>query len=228
MKTFVVTIDGPAAAGKSTTARGVAAKLDFLYLDTGALYRALAHKALECGVSADDPAAVEGCVRQTRIELSGSPGEPRVFLDGADVTEAIRSPAVSEMASRLAAQAGVRRRLDEIQRRLAQEGPAVAEGRDLGTVVFPQAEVKIYLNADLETRARRRHRELQSRGIGGTLEQVREDLVRRDARDRERSEAPLRPAPDALVVDTSGMDPEAQVEAVLAAVRAHPAWASRG
>jgi cytidylate kinase len=104
----------------------------------------------------------------------------------------------------------------------------VAEGRDLGTVVFPDAEVKIYLNADLETRARRRHRELQSRGIGGTLEQVREDLVRRDARDRERSEAPLRPAPDALVVDTSGMDPEAQVEAVLAAVRAHPAWVTLG
>lgn len=225
MKSFVVTIDGPAAAGKSTTARAVAARLEFLYLDTGALYRALALKVLENGVSIDDRNAVEGCVAETRIELSGSAGEPRVRLDGADVTDAIRAPAVSEMASRLAALPAVRRRLGELQRRLAESGPAVAEGRDLGTVVFPAAEVKIYLDADLETRAGRRHRELQSRGIPATLERVRQDLERRDARDRERSEAPLRPAPDAVVVDTTGMTPETQVEAVLAAVRAHPAWA---
>jgi CMP/dCMP kinase len=224
MKRFVVTIDGPAAAGKSTTARGVAARLCFLYLDTGALYRALALKVLENGVTADDPESVERCVRETRIDLSGSPGEPRVWLDESDVTQGIRAPAVSEMASRLAAQPAVRRRLGELQRRLAQSGPAVAEGRDLGTVVFPEAEVKIYLDADLETRARRRHRELQSRGIPASLEQVQEDLERRDARDRERDEAPLRTPSDAIVVDTTGMDPQAQVEAVLAAVRAHPAF----
>jgi cytidylate kinase len=228
MKPFVVTIDGPAAAGKSTTARGVAARLGFLYLDTGALYRALALKVLENGVTADDPESVESCVRETRIDLSGSPGEPRVWLDDVDVTQGIRAPAVSEMASRLAAQPAVRRRLGELQRRIAQSGPAVAEGRDLGTVVFPKAEVKIYLDADLETRARRRHRELQSRGIPATLEQVREDLERRDARDRERDEAPLRTASDAVVVDTTGMDPQAQVDAVLAAVRAHPAFREPG
>ncbi len=225
MKSFVVTIDGPAAAGKSTTARAVAARLEFLYLDTGALYRALALKVLENGVSLDDLAAVEACVAETAIELSDAPGEPRVWLDGVDVTEAIRAPVVSEMASRLAALAAVRRRLGQLQRRLAESGPAVAEGRDLGTVVFPAAEVKIYLDADLATRAGRRHRELQARGIPATLDQVRQDLERRDARDRERSEAPLKPAADAVVVDTTGMTPPMQVEAVLAAVRAHPAWA---
>lgn len=225
MKSFVVTIDGPAAAGKSTTARAVAASLEFLYLDTGALYRALALKVLETGVSLDELAAVEACVAKTAIELSDSAGEPHVRLDGVDVTEAIRAPVVSEMASRLAALPAVRRRLGELQRRLAESGPSVAEGRDLGTVVFPAAEVKIYLDADLATRAGRRHRELQARGIPATLEQVRQDLERRDARDRERAEAPLRPAADAVVVDTSGMTPPMQVEAVLAAVRAHPAWA---
>lgn len=219
---FVVTIDGPAAAGKSTTARAVAARLGFLYLDTGALYRAVALKVLENGVSPDDAQAVERCVGETTIELAGSPGDTRVLLDGADVTPAIRTPAVSELASRLAAQPAVRRALGAIQRRIAEDGPAVAEGRDLGTVVFPEARVKIYLDADLETRARRRHRELQARAIPATLEQVRGDLERRDARDRERAEAPLRPAADAVVVDTSGMDAEAQIEAVLAAVRAHP------
>lgn len=228
MNRFVVTIDGPAAAGKSTTARGVAQRLGFLYLDTGALYRALALKVIENGVAADDPDAVERCVAETEIELPGSAGEPCVRLDGADVTQAIRAPAVSEMASRLAAQPAVRRRLGELQRRIAESGPAVAEGRDLGTVVFPEAQVKIFLDADLGTRAGRRHRELQSRGIPASLEQVREDLERRDARDRDRDAAPLRTAEGAVVVDTTGMDPQAQIEAVLAAVRAHPAWRESG
>lgn len=221
---FVITIDGPAAAGKSTTARAVAARLGVLYLDTGALYRALALKVMENGVKAEDLGQIDQCLRETEIELSGEPGKPRVWLDGAEVSEALRTPAVSELASRLAALAIVRARLGEIQRGIAERGPLVAEGRDLGTVVFPEAAVKIYLDADLETRARRRHRELQSRGIPATLEQVREDLERRDHRDQGRVEAPLRPAEDAVVVDTTGMTPEAQVEAVLEAVRRHPAF----
>src|SRR5204863_6454050 len=139
-----------------------------------------------------------------------------VWLDGAEVSDAIRTPEVSEMASRLAAQTPVRRRLVEIQRALATRGPLVAEGRDLGTVVFPDAEVKIYLDADLDTRAARRARELQSRGIAVAVADVREDLARRDERDRTRTDSPLQRAADATVIDTTGMSLETQVEAVLA------------
>jgi cytidylate kinase len=222
---FVVTLDGPGAAGKSTTARAVAERLGFLYLDTGALYRALALKVLQQGIPPDDPAAVERCARDTHLEFSGAPGDSHVRLDGTDVSQAIRTPRVSELASRLAAQPGVRRRLVEIQRELGMEGGIVAEGRDLGTVVFPDAEVKLFLQADLDTRARRRHRELQSRRIPATLDEVREELARRDARDESRADSPLKPAPDAVVIDTSGMDVEAQIEAVLQVARRHPRWA---
>jgi cytidylate kinase len=220
---FVVTIDGPAAAGKSTTARAVARRLGFLYVDTGALYRALALKVRREGVPPDDPVEVARCAGTATLDLAGSPEQPHVWLDGADVAAEIRTPEVSELSSRLAAQPAVRRRLVEIQRTLRERGPLVGEGRDLGTVVFPDAEVKIFLDASLETRALRRRRELELRGIELPLEQVREELERRDARDRNRRESPLRPAPGATVVDTSGMDIETQVQEVLRVVRAHPA-----
>jgi cytidylate kinase len=134
----------------------------------------------------------------------------------------IRTPAVSELSSRLAAQSAVRRRLVDIQRRLRERGALVGEGRDLGTVVFPDADVKIYLDADLETRARRRSHELQERGIAASVEQVREDLERRDARDRSRADSPLRAADDATHVDTTGIDIERQIAAVLDVIRSHP------
>lgn len=219
---FVVTIDGPAGAGKSTTARAVAARLGFLYLDTGALYRALALTVMERGISPGDSSAVESCAEQIQIDLSGSPDESHVWVDGLDVSDAIRTPAVSELASRLAAQPAVRRRLVEIQRGLRARGPLVAEGRDLGTVVFPDAEVKIFLDADLETRVERRHRELTGRGIPIERDAVRAELERRDERDRSRAQSPLRPAPDATRIDTTGMDISTQIEAVLDVVRAHP------
>ena len=219
---FVVTIDGPAAAGKSTTARAVAASLGFLYVDTGALYRALALKVRRLGVSAEDVEAVARCARETTLDLSGAPEQAHVWLDGEDVSGEIRTPEVSELSSRLAALPVVRRRLVQIQRALRERGPLVAEGRDLGTVVFPDAEVKIFLEADLDTRAERRCRELQQAGLGVTRERVREELERRDARDRGRADSPLVPAQDAIVVDTSGMDVSRQAKAVLSAVRAHP------
>jgi len=219
---FVVTIDGPAGAGKSTTARGVAERLGFLYLDTGALYRALAWKVLDQGLEIEAEDAILALGEASSFDLSGLPGEPHVWLDGEDVSGMIRTPAVSEMASRLAARPQVRRRLVEIQRRLADRGPVVAEGRDLGTVVFPDAAVKIYLDADIAARTRRRAAELQSRGIAVKDDQVREDLDRRDARDRERKEGPLRQADDARVIDTSAMTVEDQIEAVVRTVRAHP------
>jgi cytidylate kinase len=219
---FVVTIDGPGAAGKSTTARAVAARLGFLYLDTGALYRALAYKVLENGISPDDLEAVLRCAGETEIDLSGSPEETHVWLDGMDVRDRIRTPAVSELASRLAALPGVRRRLIEIQRTLGERGPVVAEGRDLGTVVFPRAQVKIYLDAALDTRTQRSNRELQARGIPAGEGDVKEELSRRDSRDLTRTESPLRPAEGAHVLVTSGLDFPAQVEAVLNLIRSHP------
>ena len=225
---FVVTIDGPAAAGKSTTARAVASELGFLYIDTGALYRALALKVQREGIVLDDEEALRRCAESTELDLSGAPEASHVFLDGEDVSREIRTPEVSEMSSRLAAIPVVRRRLVQIQRSLRERGPLVGEGRDLGTVVFPDAEVKIYLDADLETRARRRARELQERGIAAAIDRVREDLERRDARDRGRADSPLRAAPGAIVVDTSGMDIESQVGAVLQVIRAHPAFPGIG
>jgi CMP/dCMP kinase len=219
---FVITIDGPSGAGKSTTARAVAARLGILYLDTGALYRAVALRVLDRGVPHEDLEAVLREATEARLELSGAPDEAHVFLDGVDVSREIRTPEVSELSSRLAAQAGVRRRLVEIQRQIAERGPLVAEGRDLGTVVFPNAEVKIFLDADVETRARRRAQELQGRGIAMTSANVREELDRRDTRDRGRPESPLRQPEDAVVIDTTRMDLGQQVEAVLAAIRAHP------
>jgi cytidylate kinase len=219
---FVVTIDGPSAAGKSTTARGVAARLGFLYVDTGALYRALALRLQSSGGSPDDARAVDTSLAGARLDLSGSAEDPHVWLDGRDVSEAIRSPEIGELASRLAALPAVRRRLVEIQRALRERGPLVAEGRDLGTVVFPDAEVKIFLDADLETRAQRRARELEARRFAGTIDEVREEIARRDARDRGRADSPLKPAEGARVVDGSARDVEGVVEEVLRVVRSHP------
>lgn len=219
---FVVTLDGPAAAGKSTTARALADRLGFQFLDTGAFYRALALKVQRLGLAVDDEATVGATARETTIRVSGSPQHYHVFLDDQDESGAIRSPEVSELASRVAALPEVRRTLVGWQRAMRASGPLVGEGRDLGTVVFPDAEVKIFLDADVETRAKRRCRELQARGLAARLEDVRADLARRDDRDRNRADSPLRPAPDAIVVDTSGMELEAQILAVLRVVRAHP------
>jgi len=219
---FVVTIDGPSAAGKSTTARQVAERLGFVYVDTGALYRAAALKILEEKIPLDDLAAIEMALREAQLDLSGSPEHPQVWLDGRDVSREIRTPELSELSSRLAALPVVRKRLVEIQRQLRERGPLVAEGRDLGTVVYPDADVKIFLDADLETRARRRHRELHARGISATLESVRTDLERRDHRDRTRVDSPLRPSAGSTSVDTTGLDVEGQVEAVIESIRTHP------
>lgn len=218
---FVVTIDGPAAAGKSSTARAIAQRLGWRYLDTGAYYRALALKGLRVGLPVDDVAATR-LAGETRIEFSGDPVRAHVLLDGEDVTEAIRTPDVSEGASRVAAFPGVRRLLVEWQRALREREPLVGEGRDLGTVVFPDAEVKIYLDADLETRVHRRLREQNERGIASAHAEVLKEMKARDERDRSRANSPLLPAKDAVRLDTTGMTLHDQIEAVLAEVRRHP------
>jgi CMP/dCMP kinase len=219
---FVVTIDGPSAAGKSTVAREVAGRLGLLYVDTGALYRALALKLQRQGGSPDHQAEVERMLEGTLLDLSGAPDEPHVWLDGEDVSGQIRTPEVSELSSRLATIPAVRRRLVHFQRALRERGPLVGEGRDLGTVVFPDAEVKIYLDADALTRARRRARELEQRGLSVALEQVLAEIERRDQRDRTRADSPLRPAGGAIVIESSGLDVESVVQAVLRAVLARP------
>jgi len=223
---FVVTIDGPAAAGKSTTARAIAQRLGWRYLDTGAFYRALGLKLMRRGGTLAE-AEAGAFARESVIEFSGDPDRPRLVLDGEDVTEAIRTPAASDAASRVAALPSVRRQLVEWQRALRAREPLVGEGRDLGTVVFPDAEVKLYLDADLDTRAERRRREMRLQGLEVAIEDVREEMRVRDERDRSRSDSPLRAAADATHLDTTGMDLERQVEAVLAIVRAHPAFPAR-
>jgi cytidylate kinase len=219
---FVVTIDGPSAAGKSTVAREVARRLGLLYVDTGALYRAIALKLQRQGGSPEQEAAVERMLEGTILDLSGVPDQPHVWLDGEDVSGQIRTPEVSELSSRLAAIPAVRRRLVQFQRALRERGPLVGEGRDLGTVVFPDAEVKIYLDADALTRARRRTHELEERGRPVALEQVLAEIERRDQRDRTRADSPLRPASGAIIIESSGRDVETVVQEVLRAVLAGP------
>ncbi len=219
---FVIAIDGPSGAGKSSTARAVARRLGILFLDTGALYRALALRVLNLGISPSDEEHVVACADEARIDLTGAADDTHIVLDGTDVSREIRTPEVSELSSRLATLSGVRRRLVDLQRGFAERGPVVAEGRDLGTVVFPRAQVKVFLDANLDTRAERRTRELQARGLAASRERVRADLARRDERDRGRDDSPLKQAEDAHVVDTTGLDLEGQVEAVLELVRAHP------
>ncbi len=220
--TFVVTIDGPSAAGKSTVAREVARRLGVLYVDTGALYRALALKLQRQGGSPDRPGEVDDLLEGTVLDLSGSPDEPHVWLDGEDVSGEIRTPEVSELSSRLAALPVVRRRLVRFQRSLRERGPLVGEGRDLGTVVFPDAEVKIYLDADTLTRARRRAAELAQRGLPVPLDQVAAETERRDQRDRTRADSPLRPAPGAITIESGGKDVETVIGEVLSVVQAAP------
>lgn len=227
MNPLVITIDGPAAAGKSTTARAVARRLGCLYLDSGAMYRALALKAERTGLSAslDDAEAVANLASTTEIGFAGPNENPSVVLDGVPLGEEIRTPGISELASRVAELVPVRKRISEIQRSLAQRQCLVAEGRDMGTVLFPDAAVKIFLDASVEERARRRTKELQARGLEETLEDVRREIERRDRRDRERDIAPLVPASDAIVLDTTGWSPEEQIARVLQAVesRVRPA-----
>jgi len=223
VNSLVVTIDGPAAAGKSTTAREVARRLGWLYLDSGALYRALAVRVARRGIPPEDAEAVRASLLATDLDVVPTSDGTRVLLDGEDVTGDLRSPTVSDLSSRLAALPVVRERVLAVARRVASKHSVVAEGRDMGTVAFPDATVKIYLDASLDERARRRSQELAARGNVAGLEDVRADLERRDRRDRERAVAPLTIAPGSLVLDTTSLSAADQVERVLEIVRArHP------
>lgn len=217
-KYIVVAIDGPAGAGKSTVARRVAARLGFTYINTGAMYRAITLWALRLGTELSDMHRLEQLAKEAKLELSS--GGSRVLLNGEDVTEEIRSPQVTEAASKVSAVPAVRRALLGLQRKIADEMSVVMEGRDIGSVVFPDAQVKIFLDADPGERARRRTLELEETGTSATRETVEAEMRERDNRDRTRAEAPLVQSPDAQLIETTGMNIEQVEEAVLKVIRA--------
>jgi CMP/dCMP kinase len=207
----VIAIDGPAASGKGTIAAGVARALGFHYLDSGALYRLVALAALREGVPLDDGARLAAVARGMRIAFE--PGIVR--LGGEDVTEALRAEDVGRVASRVASQPAVRDALLQRQRDFRQAPGLVADGRDMGSVVFPHASLKVFLTADVGTRAERRHKQLMEKGMYARMEDVVEDLASRDARDASRAVAPLKHYPDAIFLDTTGLAVDEAVERIL-------------
>ena len=206
-----VAIDGPSGAGKSTIARKVAGELGFLYIDTGALYRSIGYYVLEQGRDPRNPEDVEKSLPDIRLELRHAEGVQRVYLNGADVSDAIRTPAVSMAASQVSAVPAVRAFLLELQRSMARENNVIMDGRDIGTVVLPDAALKIFLTADPEDRARRRYEELAAKGEDVTYEEVLKDVIQRDYNDTHRDIAPLRQAPDAVLANATGFELEQSV-----------------
>lgn len=202
----IVAIDGPSGAGKSTVARRLAARLGWNYIDTGAMYRSIGLKADRLGIALDDDTGLECLCRMTRLELvRREDGSDGIIMDGEDVSEAIRQHRVSALASRVSARRPVREAMVRFQRELGQAAPSVLEGRDIGTVVFPDCLLKIFLTASDEERARRRAEELRRRGQKVAYEDVLDDIRKRDTDDSAREHAPLRPAADAHRVDTTGL-----------------------
>ena len=216
MKKPIIAIDGPAGAGKSTIAQKVAEKLGYLYIDTGAMYRAVAWKVIENNVPMSDQAKIAALAGKTDIHFALVDGERHVFADGEDLTEAVRAPDATRLSSPVSAIQGVRKRMVELQRKMGKQGGVVMEGRDIGTVVFPNAEVKVFLTASAAERARRRLDQLAERGVEADPEEIASELRERDLRDSSRAHAPLQQAPDAVLLETDGMNIEQVVDAVVA------------
>lgn len=219
MGRFAIAIDGPAGSGKSTAAKEVAKRLGMVYVDTGAMYRTVALACREAGVATADEAAAFSVLNGIDMRIEPGQGGQRIFLDGKDVTAEIRTPEIGKGASEVAAFQKVRERLVEIQQELAREYPVVMDGRDIGTVVLPDAELKIYLDAGVEERARRRQGELREQGKTEELSAVMEKIRQRDEADKSREHSPLRMAKDAVLLDSTGMSAEEVVQAILAEVK---------
>jgi cytidylate kinase len=217
-KRLLIVIDGPAGAGKSTAAGMLARHLGYRYLDTGATYRVVALKAKEAGITPEMIAELGRLCAEIRIGFKDTEEGQRVYMDGRDVTAAIRTPEISLLASRISQERVVRDALVDLQRSLGGPG-VVAEGRDMGLVVFPEADVKFYLDARPEERGTRRYKELLNRGITADLSRVMADTNRRDREDRNREVAPLQQAPDAVTIDSTGLTPEEVVKRMLTKIK---------
>jgi cytidylate kinase len=217
-KGLVIAIDGPSGAGKSTVAKILAGRLGYLYIDTGAMYRAIGWKAKKERIDPENEQALAGLCGGADVTISHDGGGQRVFVNGVDVTGEIRTPEMGMMASAVSKSPAVRARLLTLQRKLGEQGGVVMDGRDIGTVVFPDADVKFFLDASAEERGRRRHRELAEKGMAVDLAKITGEIRARDHQDSSREIAPLRRAPDAVYVDSSSMTIEEVVNALMAHV----------
>lgn len=215
MKKLVVAIDGPAGAGKSTVAKLAAKKLGYTYIDTGAMYRAVAWKTLQAGKDVTD-ALILDVVRDIDVRLAYANGVTQVFVDGQDITGEIRTPEVSHIVSQVAALGPVREKMVDLQRRMATEGGVLMDGRDIATHVLPDADVKIFLTASIEERAQRRWKEMKEKGYDMSLEELQKDIAARDKADSEREISPLVQADDATLLDTTGLSIDGVVARILA------------
>ena len=219
VRKLIVAIDGPAGAGKSTVAKRLAKELGYTYMDTGAMYRAFAWRVMKEGIDLSDEKKLERVLQDTSIELLEQDGRSSVLLNGVDVTDRIRTPELSQLASRVSTSKLLREWMVELQWDMGCHGGVVAEGRDIGTVVFPNAEVKVFLDASSEERARRRFEELRSQGREVTVEETLEEMEQRDRRDRERDVAPLRKAEDAVVIDSTHAGVDGVVERIMQEIK---------
>lgn len=217
--TQVVAIDGPAGAGKSTAARKVAEVLGFAFLDTGAMYRAATWRALHHGLDLDDVEAMAASTEVMDLKLVETATGLKIIVDGVNVTDDIRTPEVTRLIYKLDQNPKVRARLVELQREFGEKHPTVAEGRDIGTVVFPKAKCKIFLDASLNERARRRAKDLEAKGIPVDMAALEAEIHERDEKTRNRAEAPLRPADDAVILDTTNLSFQEAVEEIVRLAR---------
>jgi cytidylate kinase len=209
---LIITIDGPAAAGKSTVSKVLSQRISYMYLDTGALYRACAYKASECGIVSDDERSLSELCEKMRVSLKRIDGDVRILVDGEDVTHKIRTEQIGFLASKISAVPAVRKVLLSLQREAGEKGGIIAEGRDMGTVVFPYADLKFFLDADVRERAQRRYLEMLERGDNTDFEEVRMSLVQRDQQDMTREISPLRQTDDSIFIDTTTLSVEEVVE----------------
>jgi cytidylate kinase len=215
---LTVAIDGPSGAGKSTVARSLARRLGYTYIDTGAMYRSLALRVKGRGISPEDEPAVKRLALSLHIRFATEREQTRVFCEGEDITEAIRTPEISRLASSISKQKGVRKALVQMQREMGKEGGVVLEGRDIGTVVFPNADVKFYLDAESSERIRRRYDEMVEKGVNVDLEETREELLQRDYNDTHRVHSPLKKAIDAMSIDSTHRSVQEVVEEMVRVV----------